>query len=255
MGRILSRGWRIAGTGLSFALFGAGGLVLGLLVFPFLRLLPGSAAERQLRAQLVVHHSFRLFVGVMQTLRVLRVTVRGEERLRQAGGQLVVANHPTLLDVVMLGALLPQLDCVVKRGAWANPFMRWVVTATGYLPNDLGDALVDACAGRLLQGRALLLFPEGTRSPKGALGPFQRGAAHTALRSGRPLLPVFIGCEPLSLTGRERWYQVPERRMHFTIEAGELMDPTLLAERGEPRGAAARRVTAALRGFYEKRLR
>ena len=255
MGRMISRGWRILGTGLSFALFGAGGLVMGLLVFPALRLLPGEASERELRAQRLVHHCFRLFVGVMEVLGVLRVTVRGEDRLRQAGGQLVVANHPTLLDVVMIGALLPQLDCVVKREAWSNPFLRWVVTATGYIPNDLGDTLVGACAERLRRGRALLLFPEGTRSPKGGLGRFQRGAAHAALRSWRPLLPVFIRCDPPSLSGREHWYQVPERKMHFSIEAGEVVDPTLLAEPGEPRGAAARRITAALRGFYEKRLR
>ena len=58
-----------------------------------------------------------------------------------------------MANVVMLGALLPQLDCVVKKQAWSNPFMRGVVRSAGYVPNDLGDRVLDA-------GRALRLHPD-----------------------------------------------------------------------------------------------
>jgi 1-acyl-sn-glycerol-3-phosphate acyltransferase len=251
--RHLARGWRIAATGTAFAVFGLAGVMLGILVFPPLKCCTRDPHRGEFRVQRIVHWTFRAFVRFMWLLGLVEVSVRGEELLREPGARLIVANHPTLLDVVMVGSLLPQVDCVVKKEAWSNPFMRGVVGPAGYIPNDLADAVLEACVDRLRQGRALLLFPEGTRSPKGGLGSFRRGAAHAALRCGTPV-PVFIRCEPPSLMRGQPWYDVPERRMHFTIEVGAPIDPRAFAEVDEARGAAARKINRALRDFYEKRL-
>jgi 1-acyl-sn-glycerol-3-phosphate acyltransferase len=242
---------RVARTAIAFATFGLAGVLFALLVAPVLRFLPGTQRERDFRGQRLVHHWFRFFDRFMQRLGLHRVQIEGAERLREPG-QLVVANHPTLLDVVLLVARMPQCDCVVKRAAWSNPCMRWVVQAAGYVPNDLGEELIEACAARLEAGRTLLLFPEGTRSPARSLGRFQRGAAHVALRARRPLLPVFIHCDPPTLMRGQPWYDVPERRFAYRIEVGEPIYPELGA--GGGRGAAARRLTAALREFFQARL-
>jgi 1-acyl-sn-glycerol-3-phosphate acyltransferase len=254
MWRRISRWWRIAGTGASFALFGAAGVALGIFVFPIVKRTAGDARGGEFRVQRLVHRTFRLFIRFMAALGLVRVSVRGEEVLADPRARLLVANHPTLLDVVMLGALLPQLDCVVKKQAWSNPFMRGVVRSAGYVPNDLGDRVLDACAERLRQGRRLLLFPEGTRSPKGGLGPFRRGAAHVALRCRVPLTPVSIRCDPPSLARGQKWYDVPDGRMHFRIEVAELFELPPPPGRDQPRGVAARELTRNLRDFYEKRL-
>ena len=79
----------------------------------------------------------------MRRLGVLTVSVSGAARL-QREGLLVLANHPTLIDVVLLVALLPDADCVVKRAVARNPFMRATVRAAGYIVNDDGPALVEA---------------------------------------------------------------------------------------------------------------
>jgi len=249
----IKRLWRIVATGSAFALFGIAGLVLAVSAFPIMRRLSGSPRERERRVQLLIHRCFRAFMAYMHLVGLSEIRVQGMDRLREAGAHLLVANHPTLLDVVVMGSLMPQLDCVVKREAWSNPFMRGVVAAAGYIPNDFGEPLVDRCVERLEQGGSLLIFPEGTRSPEGGLGPFQRGAAHTALRSGRPLLPVSIRCDPPTLMRGQKWYDVPPRRMQFSIEVGELIAPPTLTA-GAPRGVAARRMIAELRDFFAKRL-
>ncbi len=253
MVRRISWAWRLVGTGASFVLFGLGSLALAGLVFPILRRLPGGSREREFRCQRAVHRCFRFFVRFMTVLGVIEVELRGADLLREPG-QLIVANHPTLLDVVLLIALIPQADCVVKAEAWSNPFMRGAVTGAGYLRNDLGDRLIDVCAEHLRAGRSLLLFPGGTRSPKGEIGSLRRGAAHIALRSGLPLRPIFIGCEPTFLMRGQKWHEIPERRPHYTVECGEIIDPDLLFLEGLKRGSAARVITAALRDFYTKRL-
>lgn len=245
----------MAGTGISFAAFGIGGLLLAFGLFPLVRLTTRNLREREERAQYLVHLAFRFHVRLMQAMSVCTLNVRGVERLREPGGQLIVANHPTLIDVVLLGSLLPQLDCLVKIGAWRNPFMRGAVNAAGYVPNDLGEAVVEACAARLRQGRSLLLFPEGTRSLKGGeLGSFHRGAAHVALSSGRPIRPLVIHCHPRFLTRGQHWYDVADRPMRFTIEVGDPIDPRKWMSKDESRGVASRKLTAALRDFYEARL-
>lgn len=244
---------RIAGTGSAFALFGIAGLVLTVFAFPIMNRLPGDRPQRERRAQRMIHRCFRFFMSYMRVIGLSDIRVRGLEKLQTPGGHLLVSNHPTLLDVVVLGSLLPQLDCVVKREAWSNPFMSGVVSSAGYIPNTSGVDLVESCAERLRRNRSLLIFPEGTRSPKRGLGLLHRGAAHTALRSGRPLTPIFIRCHPPTLMRGQKWHDVPPCRMQFSIEIGDPISPPI-PERGDPRGAAARRVTAELRDFFEKRL-
>jgi len=190
---------------------------------------------------------------MMEALGLMRVTAHGAESLQQTG-QLVVANHPTLLDAVFLISLMPRADCIVKADILSNPFMRSVARCTGYLSNELQEELIEACAERLRSGRSLVLFPEGTRSPKGGLGPFQRGAAHVALASGVSLRPVVIRCDPPGLMRGQKWYDVADRGLEISLECEEPIHVPESPPDGRGRGAAARRVTAELRDFYAKRL-
>jgi hypothetical protein len=145
--------WRLAGTGFSFAAFGLGALALSIFVFPLLNLAIGDRARRMRIAQGIVHWSFRLFVGTMTTLGVIAVEVHGKAVLQADRGRLIIANHPSLIDVVLLVSLLRQTQCVVKHQNWRNPFMRGVLAATGYIRNDDDpEQLIAACADVLRAG-------------------------------------------------------------------------------------------------------
>jgi len=139
--------WRLFGTALSFASFGIGGLVLSLTVFPLMNLFVRNLDARAAYAQRLVHVMFRLHRNFMVAMGVLDFEAHNAEALAQDEGVLVVANHPTLLDVVLLMSLMRRSQCIVKAEIWRNPFMRGVVNATGYIRND-GDAetLVADCA-------------------------------------------------------------------------------------------------------------
>lgn len=77
---------------------------------------------------------FRGFVHMLTWAGVVRVSTVNLQRLRQAKGMVVIANHPTLIDVVVLISLMPNAGCIVKQGLWRNPFLRGVVSAAGYIP-------------------------------------------------------------------------------------------------------------------------
>jgi 1-acyl-sn-glycerol-3-phosphate acyltransferase len=243
--------WRTVRTGLGFGIFGIGALVVALGIFPLVRWLPGDADRH---AQWIVHLTFRSWIWFATGLGLLRVQWYNAERFRSALPCVVVANHPTLIDIVLLIALLPQADCVVKSAAWRNPFLRRVVAGAGYIRNDGGATLVETCAARVRQGRWLVLLPEGTRSPAHRLAPFHRGAAHVAVRSGAPLLPVVITCDPPTLMKGEKWYHVPDRTVQFTVQVGEPIWARQSMEVPVSEGLAARQLTAEIREVYERRL-
>nr|WP_318383440.1 lysophospholipid acyltransferase family protein [uncultured Enterobacter sp.] len=217
----LSWGWRLVMTGLCFALFGVGGLLLSVVWFNVLLLVQRDAARRRRLARRSIAASFRFFLRAARTLGVLDYRIDGIETLRNERGCLVVANHPTLIDYVLLASVMPETDCIVKSALLQNPFLGGVVRAADYLVNSQADALLPACQQRLAQGDTLLIFPEGTRTRPGEAMTLQRGAANIAVRCGSDLRIVVIHCSEHLLDKHSRWYDVPPRKPMFTVNVRE----------------------------------
>jgi 1-acyl-sn-glycerol-3-phosphate acyltransferase len=246
----MDRAWRVVGTGFSFACFGIGAVLLGFTLWPVLRL---SSRDRRVafaRVQRAVSRSMRVFLWLMTSLRVVSYEVRGGEKL-SARGQFVVANHPTLIDVVLLVALMPEVDCIVKQALWRNVFLRWPVYWAGYISNETGDGLIADCAAALAEGRSLMVFPEGTRTRPGQAMRFQRGAAQIALAAHADLRPVTITCDPISLYKGTPWFRVPARRSHWVVAVGDPIPVGRFTAGGEPHSLAARRLTQELAQWFE----
>jgi 1-acyl-sn-glycerol-3-phosphate acyltransferase len=151
---------RIISTGLSFLLFGVVGTFLGIVVVPLLLAVPGTKPTRQARVRRMIRIAFRALVGFMNQAGAISYAFHGAESLGQRG-QLVIANHPSLIDIVLLIAFVPGAACVVKRAAWRNPSMVLAVGAAGYVPNAPTEIMIDRAAELLLSGECLIMFPEG----------------------------------------------------------------------------------------------
>ena len=252
---ILSRinyGWRLLATGGCFAIFGLGGLTLSALVFPLLAL--HRQEERLPRTRRLIQRSFALFLKLMVFLGIMRLEVSGAEKLKNCRHMIVLANHPTLIDVVALISLMPNASCVVKEALWKNRFLGGVVRAAGYISNAGTERLVEDCVTDLRSGRPLLIFPEGTRTVPGLPLDFQRGAAYIVLRSRLPVLPVLIDCNPTTLTKREKWYYIPPRPFHLRLQVQDPLDVGQWVGEGETQAIAARHLTQALETYFTQEL-
>jgi 1-acyl-sn-glycerol-3-phosphate acyltransferase len=110
----------------------------------------------------------------------------------------IVANHESFCDILVLLANLPmQVRFLAKRSVFRVPVLGWSIAAAGFIPVDRedrtrGSETVEAALDRLSGGRSVVVFPEETRTSTGDLLPFKRGAAHLALRSGLPILPIAL---------------------------------------------------------------
>ena len=128
----------------------------------------------------------------------VRVEVRAAGSLPRDRSFVVAANHESFCDVLVILAHLPmQVRFLAKRSVFRVPILGWSIAAAGFIPVDREErsrsgAAVEAALHRLRGGRSVVVFPEETRSPSGELLPFKKGAAHLALKSGLPILPLGI---------------------------------------------------------------
>jgi 1-acyl-sn-glycerol-3-phosphate acyltransferase len=250
--RLVSRGWRIPATGFAFVEAGILSLLLTAIV-PVLRVLPGGRERAELRVQRAIHWLTRFYLGGLSLLGVFRVRCSNREIL-QRPGILVVANHPTLLDAWALMSQMPQADCIVKERYYENFFLGGSARGAGFIANVDGPALIDECVGRLRRGRSLIFFPEGTRSPEDELGPFARGAAHIALRSGCDPIPVTLRCDPATLYHGRAWWDVPDSTPILTLTVGDPLPVKDVVDTEMSQGRAARALTTHFRETFERQL-
>lgn len=243
--------WRLFVTAFSFFAFGIGAFVVGAILLPLIKLLPASREVKRLRARAAMSGALRFFVGLMHRMGGMTYEFHGRERLSRPG-QMIVANHPSLIDVVFLLAFVPSAGCVVKQGLWRNPLTRWAVTMAEFIPNDQAATMIDAASRALAEKQVLIFFPEGTRTRPHQPMVFHRSAANVALRAASVVTPVYIRCEPTTLTKAEPWYRIPPRRPHFALAVGEDLD---LSQYGHaPLPIASRKFNDDLHRHFQQEL-
>ncbi len=250
----IGRSIRLVTTGLSFLFFGIGGLILALVYFPLMRLFVWDSDKRAKISQASVHWAFRLFIEFMQLMGTVSYEIHGAEKLKNCRGTVVVANHPSLLDVVFMMAFMRRTRAVVKNSVATNPFMGGVIRSSNYIPNT-GDpeALIQACSDALSEGANLCVFPEGSRTPIGQKVKYQRGFSYVALKSKAPVLVVTIEVTPPSLRKGEPWYSIPAKKSHWIIRVHDVIDTA--ADYGNDRAViGARRLALDVQNKIEKEL-
>jgi len=234
--------WRVFGVALSFIVIGIGGLV----IFPLLRLVIWQRQRRQAVARDLIRLAFLGIVRSMCAFGVFQYRANGLARLERQG-LLILANHPTLIDIVFLMAFVPRADCIVKQGLWRNPFTRATVNAAGYICNR-GDSvrLVEDCVASVRGGGNLIVFPEGTRTPADGSISLKRGAANIAVRAPCDITPVLVRCAPPMLIKSEPWWRLPEQTSQFQFDVMEDIAIGPFVEGAANQVLAARRMTAHL---------
>jgi 1-acyl-sn-glycerol-3-phosphate acyltransferase len=246
----ISTAWRALRSGIGFASFGLMSLWLALVWLPFRGVWDRRTPEPWRRAQRAIHNAYRIHMALCEAIGLIEIRWIGAERLGRPGRKIIVANHPSLIDVVLIISHLPQADCIMGGDYARNRWLRGAAKAADYIPSDTGAAAVRAAVERLAANRTLVVFPEGTRSPEGGIGRFQRGAAHIALESGLDMLPVQITVEPPMLMKGQKWYHVAKRHSVFTLRVGEPFVVKDHLRGGESSVMAARKLTDALRARF-----
>jgi 1-acyl-sn-glycerol-3-phosphate acyltransferase len=185
--------YRVLIKALFFLIFGAGTLILVFPVLPAMILLFHPREQFQRYARRLVSFSFRGFIRMMRVFRVLELETGERHIFKNLQSKIVVANHPSLLDVLMMISLIPNADVIVRGNLVENPIVSGVVRRL-YILNSLDfETLTAACKESLARGNCIVIFPEGTRTPRSGEMRLKKGAARISLLTGAEIVAVRIG--------------------------------------------------------------
>lgn len=208
--------WHTCAKLSSFAVFGIGSLILATTMFPIFHLLSGFSQKRfQKIARAFIQKSFVVFVRYMEAVHSIKLNVEGKEQLRHVKSRVIIANHPSILDVVLLISLIPNADCIVK-GALVNNWFISKIIRNLYIPNSIPfEEQLERAKVSMQNGNNLIIFPEGTRSRQGVPWQFKKGAARFALYSGNDVLPIYFGGnEKIGLRKRDKMFQYHPTKLY-----------------------------------------
>lgn len=247
--RILSL--RVLGAGICYTVFGLGA-PLPALVSVVLRLTPMSVDRRQRITRWFIAGLSRFFIELMQFFRLYRYELVVNNTTSQQG-QLIVANHPMLIDALFVLAYLPNVCCIAKPGLAQNPFTRLTLAQAGYVVSNSTDLVEQVCQ-KLAQGENVLIFPEGTRNLYHTQLDFRRGASNLAIIAGCKILPVVFYTWPRVLQKGQKWYQIPKARAVIRVVIEQSLNLQECIDTSVPRTKQYRALTQYLRNYYLERL-
>ena len=176
----------------AMTVFGVGAVILAVFVFPFIRLFTLRRKDFGVVARAYVSHTFRVFLGFLNLLHVSIRKVENEDDYRNIHSKIIIANHPSLLDFVYIMSLVPNSTCIVRGGLTKTP-LRGVIKQAYITNTTTFEDMCVECKKLTDMGCNVIIFPEGTRTPRHGKNNYKKGAARIALYCGCDVQPIFIG--------------------------------------------------------------
>ncbi len=170
--------------------FGAGFIGLNLPATLLRWVLPRRRSTKL--GQRIISSGFNWLLGLMRVTGLAQFDLAALDTLRNEPGLVIVANHPTLLDVMLVISRLPRVVCIAKASLWSNPALGAAARLAGYIRNDSPHRLVRQAAAAIADGSHLLIFPEGTRTVRPPVNDFKAGFALMARSAGAQVQTVFL---------------------------------------------------------------
>ncbi len=204
-------------------LLGLGSLLWNAVALVLYPLLPRATGRRVGRAAIAA--GYRIFWGMARLAGMVRLHADALDPLRDEPGLIVVANHPSMLDAMMLVARLPRSACIMKASLMRNPFLAPGARLARYIRNDAPSGLVRLAVADLRQGGQLVMFPEGTRTTVAPVNSFRGGVTLIAKLAQAPIQTVFIDTHsPYLCKGWPLW-RLPPLPIVFSVRLGRRFEP------------------------------
>jgi len=195
------------------------------LVAPLLTLLlPRRTGIRLGRA--AISWIYRTFWRTAESVGMMRIDSSALDVLRdEPGGLIVAANHPTMLDALVVVARLPRGACIMKAVLLRNIFLGTGARLARYIRNDAGRGMVRDAVASLKEGAQLVLFPEGTRTVRPPVDAFRPGIALIAHLARVPIQTVLIESDSPYLTKGWPLLRPPPVPVVIRVRLGERFAP------------------------------
>lgn len=201
--------------------------LLCLVWLPFAALLQPLLPRRwgQPLGRRMIMTAFRVYLRFLRFFCACRFDLAAMDALRHDGPLVLVANHPSLLDVVMIVSRLPDAVCIMKAALMDNILLGAAARLARYIPNDAPLEMVRRAREELGEGAQLLLFPEGTRTRSFPVDRCTPGAALIAGRARVPVQTLLIDFSSPYLGKAWPLFRRPELPLRASVRVGRRFAP------------------------------
>jgi 1-acyl-sn-glycerol-3-phosphate acyltransferase len=169
--------------------------------------------------------AYRVFWATASACGMMRIDTGCLDALREERGLILAANHPTMLDALLMVARLPRSACIMKAGLTRNVFIGAGARLAHYISNDSAHSMVRLAVEDLRRGGQLVIFPEATRTVESPLNPFRPGLTLIAKLAQAPIQTVFIETDSPYLGKGWPLWRVPPLPLVFTLRLGQRFAP------------------------------
>lgn len=236
-------------TLIAYGVFFTGATSQGVLLYFLLVIFVRNHNKRQQLLRLSVKYSFKFFLWLCATLRVFKVYFENFSVVENIDSSLIIANHPTLVDYVILTSKLSTRNNSMVKHKLTEGFMGPVIRHLGYISNKSEySEIVQARES----GDNIVIFPEGTRTKDISKITFHRGAANIANRLKMPIYPAFIYCDTENYLNRDFLsLKAPKEMPKIYVFFGDKIEPSIPNDGEEHHyGILARRLNAQMEAMY-----
>jgi 1-acyl-sn-glycerol-3-phosphate acyltransferase len=240
----LKDGWQTVAFFSAYLLFAVAGALVSVLCFLPAILFHGGRVC--FFGQRLIHVLFRIFICYVRFFGLVELDAGELSKLRASKGLIVAANHPCLLDAVLMVSQMPQAVCLMKGVLARNIIFSGTSRLAGYVNNKSSLGLINKCKERLSEGANLLVFPEGTRSVNGKLQPFKMGFALVAVSTRSPVQTVIITAESNCLGKGQPLFKKPVFPVRYSLRLGKRFQ-------SEP-GEDAKKFGATVENYFRETL-
>lgn len=194
-------------------------LPFAMLLYPLLPRQTGQALGRKVIAWVFAH-----YLRLLAALCACRFDLTELDALRDAGPLIIAANHPSLLDAVLIVSRLPNAVCVMKSSLMDNLLFGSATRLARYIRNDDALQMIRNSRDALDTGAQLVMFPEGTRTRQFPLNPLTPTLAMIARRSRAPVQTVLLEFSSPYLGKMWPWWRKPSLPLHCRARLGRRFD-------------------------------
>lgn len=164
---------------------------------------------------------FRFFLGCLEKLGAARLDLTCVDALDRERGLVIVANHPSLVDVMLITSRLPRITGIMKAELDNNIFLSGGARLARYIRNDSARQLVKRAVDEIARGSQLLVFPEGTRTVRPPVNAFKGGFALIAREAGVEVQTVFIETDSRFLQKGWPVFKRPPLPLRYRLRLGK----------------------------------
>ena len=232
-----------------YFVFGLATIAFSITLLPLLLIFVHPYERFQRVCRRILHICLICYRWYLRIVGVAKVKVSDKAALKNAKSVIIAANHPSLLDSVILVSFLPCTDFIVKMSLSKRNVLSFIVNLL-LTPNSIDyKEIIERTKKNFAAGGTIAVFPEGTRSLPTGQNRFKKGAARLSLATGCPILPVHIGGnDKFGLRkGEHPWQINPNGAYEYVFTVKDLLYPDEFA--GLPEPIAAKRYTAKLRAI------